>query len=181
MIIMAPRGFAFNAALPLVSVSTGEWLAAPTIAAGDGQVSKDFGTFANLATLPAETPASSKQVKFALSAAEMTADVVMVRMIDQTSPKEWLDTGAVIHTYGPGYIEGTINDAGVTSTGGTLSNDFPATTDALTEAAVVFLTGTHAGLSRKITGYTSGRVATWDALPSAPANGDRIRVIGVVK
>lgn len=70
----------------------------PTIAAGDFQVSKDFGAFANLATIPAETPAGSGQIKITLSATEMTADNVCVRGIDQTSTKEWSDVVVSILT-----------------------------------------------------------------------------------
>lgn len=63
----------------------------PTIAAGDFQISKDGGAFANLATLPAVTPASGRAVKISLSATEMTADNVVIQCVDQTSPKEWAD------------------------------------------------------------------------------------------
>lgn len=70
----------------------------PTIAAGDFQVSKDFGAFANLTTIPAETPAGSGQVKITLSATEMTADNVTVRWIDQTATKEWADGAVTIPT-----------------------------------------------------------------------------------
>jgi hypothetical protein len=63
----------------------------PTIAAGDFKISKDFGAFANLATLPTVTPASGDQVKIELSSTEMNADNVHVVWKDQTSPKEWAD------------------------------------------------------------------------------------------
>jgi hypothetical protein len=63
----------------------------PTIAAGDFQVSKDFGAFANLTTLPSVLPAGSQQIKITLSATEMNADVVTIRCVDQTATKEWAD------------------------------------------------------------------------------------------
>lgn len=63
----------------------------PTLAAGDVKVSKDGGALANLNTLPSESPASSGLVTLLLSATEMTADMVTVRFVDQTSPKEWSD------------------------------------------------------------------------------------------
>ncbi len=69
----------------------GEFKANPTIAAGDFQVSKDGGTFANLTTLPTVTPASGRTVKISLSATEMNADNVVIQCVDQTSPKEWAD------------------------------------------------------------------------------------------
>lgn len=69
----------------------GNMKANPTIAAGDFQISKDGGAFANLATLPTVTPASGRAVKITLSAAEMNADNVFIQCVDQTSPKEWAD------------------------------------------------------------------------------------------
>lgn len=62
----------------------------PTIAAGDFQVSKDGGTFANLATLPSANPASSAAVMIDLSATEMAADNVVVRCVDAAGA-EWCD------------------------------------------------------------------------------------------
>lgn len=72
-------------------LAPGNFKSSPTIAAGDFQISKDGGTFANLATLPVVEPASSQTVLIALSATEMTADSVVVRAVDQTAPKEWAD------------------------------------------------------------------------------------------
>lgn len=63
----------------------------PTIAAGDFKISKDGGAFANLATLPAVTPASGIGVKIELSSTEMNCDNVFIYWADQTSPKEWAD------------------------------------------------------------------------------------------
>lgn len=72
-------------------VNPGNFDVNPTIAAGDFQVSKDGGAFANLTTLPAVEPASSRMVKVTLSATEMNADNVVIQGVDQTSPKEWAD------------------------------------------------------------------------------------------
>lgn len=63
----------------------------PTIAAGDFKVDKDGAGLTNLTTLPTVSPASTVLVLVELSATEMTADVVTVVGVDQTSPKEWLD------------------------------------------------------------------------------------------
>lgn len=71
--------------------SPGNFKSSPTIASGDFQVSKDGGSFANLTTLPSVGPASSQMILISLSATEMTADNVVVRGVDQTSPKEWSD------------------------------------------------------------------------------------------
>jgi hypothetical protein len=76
----------------------GNWKSNPTLAAGDFQISKDGGAFANLNTLPTVSPASGRQISIVLSATEMTADKVSVQMVDQTVPKEWADSAAVILT-----------------------------------------------------------------------------------
>ena len=76
----------------------GNFKSTPTIAAGDFQVSKDGGAFANLTTLPVVTPAASRWVKISLSATEMNADNVVIQCVDQTSPKEWADDGICILT-----------------------------------------------------------------------------------
>ena len=71
--------------------SPGNFKSAPTLAAGDVKVSKDGGALANLNTLPSVAPAASVLVTMLLSATEMTADMVSVVFVDQTSPKEWAD------------------------------------------------------------------------------------------
>lgn len=86
------RGEDFSVQISLSDMSTsGSFKANPTIAAGDFKVSKDGGALANLTTLPSVAPAGSVLVTIALSATEMTADIVSVVCIDQTSPKEWAD------------------------------------------------------------------------------------------
>jgi predicted pyridoxine 5'-phosphate oxidase superfamily flavin-nucleotide-binding protein len=81
----------------LVSQSTGQFQANPTLAAGDVKVSKDGGALANLSTLPAVTPAGSKMVKVTLSGAEMTADNVTVVFSDAAGA-EWDDCIVNIQT-----------------------------------------------------------------------------------
>jgi hypothetical protein len=63
----------------------------PTIAAGDFQVTTDAGGFGNLGTLPTVSPAATVAVLITLSASEMNGDVITVRGVDQTNPKEWAD------------------------------------------------------------------------------------------
>lgn len=62
---------------------------APTLAAGDFKVSIDGGAFANLATLPTNTP-GTYAVKFSLSAGEMTGDNILVVASDAAGA-EWCD------------------------------------------------------------------------------------------
>jgi len=76
----------------------GSFKANPSLASGDVKISKDGGAFANLNTLPTVTPASGISVQVTLSATEMTADVVFVQFVDQTSPKEWADFAFSIPT-----------------------------------------------------------------------------------
>lgn len=82
--------FIFPVALHLA----GARVASPTISAGDFQVSKDFGAFANLATLPAVAPAASGQVQVSLSTEEMNADNVLVKWHDPENT--WDDGEAII-------------------------------------------------------------------------------------
>lgn len=76
----------------------GNFKANPTIAAGDFQVSKDGGAFANLTNLPAVEPAASRWIEIIMTSTEMNADTVVVQWVDQTSPKEWADGGVCILT-----------------------------------------------------------------------------------
>lgn len=63
----------------------------PTIAAGDFKVSIDGAAFANLGTLPTNSPAGGKALLFVLSSTEMNGDVITVLCSDQTDPPEWAD------------------------------------------------------------------------------------------
>ena len=85
------RATAFKMYVGLVDQSDTKKLKAnPTIAAGDFQVSKDGGAFANLTTLPSANPASGRAIMIDLSATEMTADNVVVQCVDAAGA-EWCD------------------------------------------------------------------------------------------
>lgn len=85
------RGVAHKFYIGLVDQANTKLLKAnPTIAAGDFQVSKDGGAFANLTTLPSANPASGRSVMIDLSATEMTADNVVVQCVDAAGA-EWCD------------------------------------------------------------------------------------------
>lgn len=71
------RAYAFTVGL-VDSATTTKLKAAPTLSAGNFQVSIDGGAFANLATLPTVTPSGGVAVKIALSAAEMTGDNIVI-------------------------------------------------------------------------------------------------------
>ncbi|WP_455219846.1 hypothetical protein [Kaarinaea lacus] len=69
----------------------------PTLASGDVTISKDGGSFANLTTLPAVTPASGVGVKVTVSATEMNADNVLIVFSDAAG-SEWCDKAFLIQT-----------------------------------------------------------------------------------
>jgi len=95
------RGEDFQIGIALEDMANpGEYKVNPTIAAGDFKVSKDFGAFASLTTLPSVAPSGGRQVQIQLSATEMTADVVTIQCVDQTTPKEWADKLISIPTTG---------------------------------------------------------------------------------
>lgn len=70
--------------------ATGAWQSNPTLAAGDVKISIDGGSLANLTTLPAVTPASSKLVKITLSQAETNGDNLTIIFSDAAGA-EWCD------------------------------------------------------------------------------------------
>jgi hypothetical protein len=71
--------------------AAGSFKSSPTIATGDWKVDIDGGGFNNLATLPTVSPAANIAVLIELSSTEMNGDVITIRGVDQTSPKEWAD------------------------------------------------------------------------------------------
>ena len=92
------KGKAYSFSVGLVdAAATTKLKAAPTLAAGDFQISIDGGAFANLATLPTVTPAGGRAVKFSLSAAEMTGDNIVVQAVDAAGA-EWCDLFIDIET-----------------------------------------------------------------------------------
>ena len=84
------RGVAYSFRITLLdTLLPGRIKKAPTIAVGDFKVSLDNGTPTNLTTLPIEVPASSGCVTVSLTAAEMTADKILVLWSDPQF--EWGD------------------------------------------------------------------------------------------
>lgn len=69
----------------------GEYKITPTLAAGDFQVDIDGGGFNNLTNIPTVSPAATCAVLINMTAAQMNGDVITIRGVDQTSPKEWAD------------------------------------------------------------------------------------------
>jgi hypothetical protein len=95
--VPAKKGAEYIFYISLVSQSTGQFQANPTLAAGDFKVSIDGAALANLATLPAVTPATSKSVKVTLSTSEMNGDNIIVIGSDAAGA-EWDDVFINIQT-----------------------------------------------------------------------------------
>ncbi len=70
--------------------TSGNFLTDPTIAAGDFQISKDGGAFANLSTTPTVSPSGSSNVQIQLSATERNADKAVIIASD-VSGSQWQD------------------------------------------------------------------------------------------
>ena len=73
------KGQAFTFPYALKSTTSPfNYISAPTLAAGQFQISKDGGAYANLATLPTVTPTGGAQLLISLSATEMNADNISI-------------------------------------------------------------------------------------------------------
>lgn len=81
--------FTFYAALTS-QANTNTFQTNPTLATGDVKVSIDGAAFNNITALPVVTPAGSKAVAVALTAAEMNGDNIQVLFSDAAGA-EWAD------------------------------------------------------------------------------------------
>ena len=70
----------------------------PTIAAGDFTLSRDDAAFSTDYITVSVDPASTASVKIAMTAAGMNGDVILIKGVDQTTPKEWNDIAICILT-----------------------------------------------------------------------------------
>ena len=73
---------------------------APTLVAGDVQISKDGGSFTTLTNLPTVAPSGGVQIRVSLTATEVQCKIGMVRFKDQTAPPAWEEQTIVFYTYG---------------------------------------------------------------------------------
>lgn len=118
--------FVFSLGLPDISTS-GKFVDAPTLAAGDVQVSKDGGAFANIASLPSVT---GKLVTVSLTATEMDADNIDILFSDAAG-NEWADVLASIQT-----TANQIDDLALSTEIAAL-NDFDPATDVVANVTLV--------------------------------------------
>ncbi|MEO0477135.1 MAG: hypothetical protein AAF085_14365 [Planctomycetota bacterium] len=128
---LVPYGAALTIYRPMMLAGT-YLTSAPTIAAGDVQISKDGGVFANVATLPTFT---NGQLAIALSATELQAEQVTIRWVDQTADKEWDDDASVLTTAGNG--SALLSDVNVAMRGTDGANTTTPPTVAEIEAALI--------------------------------------------
>ena len=118
------RAYVFNVGL-VDFANTKVLKSAPTIAAGDFQVSLNNGTsFANLTNLPV---ANGVVVNISLTVAEMSADNIVVRCIDASgggTTNDWCDQMISFETLDPSFtnFEFVMRDtAGLPATGKTVT------------------------------------------------------------
>jgi hypothetical protein len=145
------RATALRFSLSLFARSDNQIKTAPTLAAGDVKVSKDFGATANIATLPVETPASSGILQVDLSGTEMTADVVTLIFRDAAGA-EWNDVSVHIAT-----VARQIDDLAFPNTSG---RGLDVSTDGDTEANVTKWLGT-AAATPTVAGVPEVDVTHW--------------------
>jgi len=92
---------------PLIDFGAQDFESTPvTFAAGDTQISKDEGAFANTPNNPAHE--GNGMYSLVLTQNEMTAARIMITVIDQTSPKAWEDQAVIISTYGDSSAQHTL-------------------------------------------------------------------------
>ena len=100
--------------------NAGLWVANPTIAAADFQVSANGGAFGNVDNIPTVTPAAGRRVALVLSAAETTAagagGLLYVAGVDAVGD-EWYDIGITVR------VHAATGDAALTGDAMTLAND----------------------------------------------------------
>ena len=151
------KGVAFSFTTALTDQSDTKLLKAnPTLATADCQVSKDYGAFANLATLPDAEPDAGYAIRVQLSATEMDADVVTVLFHD-TSGAEWCDQVITIltDTATIGEIEAQTDDIGASGAGLTAIPTIASVASVETVQAIA------------ATGLAAIAAAVWDRLTSA--------------
>jgi len=99
MEILRKYGEATTILFPLIDRGFQDFENTPVaFVAGDVQILKDEGTFANTTNTPAHE--GNGIYSLALTATEMQAARIVVTIIDQTSPKAWEDQAILIATYG---------------------------------------------------------------------------------
>lgn len=112
MPIHGPRiNTSFTFYMPVLAAGTRNWLANPSIEAGDFFISKSGGAEAALTNTPTTT--NSYYLQFSLTATEMNASSILIRCHDSYG-SEWDDTGEIIFTTTAGSGSGLVLTASTT-------------------------------------------------------------------
>lgn len=132
----------------------------PTLASGDVTISKDGGTFNNLATLPDPEPNSTKGVRIKLSASETTCNNGLI-LFEDAAGSEWLPVAIPFRTIPATQIERqNTAQAGGSSTI-TLDSSANANNSYYNNMTIRIIDGTGAGQENTVSSYVgSTKVAT---------------------
>ena len=186
-------GIATTIYFPLIDFGATDFESTPvTFAAGDTQISKDGGTFANTGSNPAHE--GNGIYSLALTATEMQAEYLAVSVIDQTATKLWEDQAILISTDLSGQVEanqgitiGEVDTATFTATATAFEafrispNTVEETTaDHMNGRNVLFTSGVLLGQMTDITDYVlanSKEKYTVTSMTEAPGDGDRFVVL----
>jgi hypothetical protein len=164
--IFAPYGTAYSFRAPVVKTGStnfvvqADWGASGIgPQAGDVKVIKDGASIANITTLPV-IYSTSYAWAFSLSAAEMSADEIIVQVVNRTYLTDQMFR---IITAPDGAVRSRLAQAGASSTI-TLDTGAAAVDSLYNGNIVAIIAGTGIGQCRVITGYVgSTRVATVDS------------------
>lgn len=98
MEILRKYGEPTTVVFPLISGGSTEFCTTASFAAGDSQISKDEGAFANTSGTPSHI--GNGMYSLGISGVELQASRVMITIIDQTATKIWEDQSIILSTYG---------------------------------------------------------------------------------
>ncbi len=133
-------GAATTILFPLIDAGAQDFENTPvTFAAGDVQISKDEGAFANTTNLPAHE--GNGIYSLAVTGVEMQGARIVVTVIDQTATKEWEDQAILIETYGDASAEHALDLDSATVDVGAINGSVEAAQD-LQKSAATILPGT---------------------------------------
>lgn len=150
---------AFTFYMPVLATGTRDWLANPSVEAGDFFISKAGGAEVALTNTPTVT--NTFYLKFALTAPEMNSATIFVRCHDSYG-SEWDDTGDAIYTTTAGSGSGVVLSASTTLTVDTagIANEIAPVVASLLSSTLSFLTTDELKQLRYALGIDGTKVAT---------------------
>ena len=162
--IWAPYGTAYTFRAPVVKAASTDFAATAdwTPAAGDVKIIQNGTLLGNVTTLPTFV-SGQVTMNWALSAAEMATDEVIIQVVDSAT-KTIQDQMFRIITLPQGAVRSRLAQAGGASTITLDTGANSTNNDIYSGNVVAILAGTGAGQNKVITGYVgSTRVATVDS------------------